>query len=94
MTGVHIAYWFAQHNKTLKRTGVGSHDGDEKDEGPKAPPQLLYCGPSNKSVDVVAGKSRVSCIYLSIHLPRACLSVHLFLSFSKLKALFFFLIDN
>ena len=27
-----------------------------KDKVPeKAPPQVLYCGPSNKSVDVVAG---------------------------------------
>ncbi|KAJ7378347.1 helicase [Desmophyllum pertusum] len=38
ITGVHIAYWFARRNS--QRT--------------EALPQVLYCGPSNKSVDVVA----------------------------------------
>ena len=52
ITGVHVAYWFAEINRRstpLERTT--SADGTPD----KAPPQVLYCGPSNKSVDVVAG---------------------------------------
>ena len=52
ITGVHIAYWFAEINRRntpLKRTTPAEEIPD------KAPPQVLYCGPSNKSVDVVAG---------------------------------------
>ena len=43
VTGVHIAYWFAEQNKT------------KKSKKKKSPPQVIYCGPSNKSVDVVTG---------------------------------------
>lgn len=52
ITGVHVAYWFAEINRRntpLERTTSGDGIPD------KAPPQVLYCGPSNKSVDVVAG---------------------------------------
>ena len=43
ITGVRLAYIFAEINRQ-RRT-------DE----PRIQPQVLYCGPSNKSVDVVAG---------------------------------------
>ena len=40
MTGAHIAYWFAYQNKTTISPSS----------------QVIYCGPSNKSIDVVASK--------------------------------------
>ncbi|XP_038049673.1 helicase with zinc finger domain 2-like [Patiria miniata] len=40
VTGVHLTYFFGEVNKQLSAVGRG--------------PQVLYCGPSNKSVDVVA----------------------------------------
>ena len=36
-----------------KRTGKMESEENE----PKAPAQVIYCGPSNKAVDVVTGKS-------------------------------------
>ena len=42
VTGAHIAYVFARLNKTLNT--ADSHQC------------VLYCGPSNKSVEVVFGK--------------------------------------
>ncbi len=39
-TGAHLAYVFARHNKVLNRSQVNYKC-------------VLYCGPSNKSVDVV-----------------------------------------
>ena len=60
VTGVHIAYWFTERNKRLapfknleKRAGESKSEESE----PKAPAQVIYCGPSNKAVDVVTGKS-------------------------------------
>lgn len=51
ITGVHIAYWFAMINEK----NTPSNRTTPADDVPnKAPPQVLYCGPSNKSVDVVA----------------------------------------
>ncbi|XP_068675109.1 3'-5' exoribonuclease HELZ2-like isoform X2 [Montipora foliosa] len=55
VTGVHIAYWFVEKNKCSKsykvwEKGLGQ---TEKEESSKAPPQVIYCGPSNKAVDVV-----------------------------------------
>ena len=47
VTGVHIAYWFAQMNK--KRSPSMEKDGEECNGF-----MVFYCGPSNKSVDVVA----------------------------------------
>ncbi|CAH1274496.1 HELZ2 [Branchiostoma lanceolatum] len=45
VTGVHIAYYLAQMNKLIQSvSGEGMY-----------PPQVLYCGPSNKAVDVVIG---------------------------------------
>ncbi|CAB4015333.1 Hypothetical predicted protein, partial [Paramuricea clavata] len=45
VTGVHIAYWFAQLNK--RKTASVKKDGYNGS-------MVFYCGPSNKSVDVVA----------------------------------------
>ena len=58
ITGVHIAYWFAERNKKLKSYKVLEKDtGENECAGAyKAPPQVIYCGPSNKSVDVVTGR--------------------------------------
>ena len=47
VTGVHIAFGFAKRNK---QNLPGSLDEV------KAPSQVIYCGPSDKAVDVVAGK--------------------------------------
>lgn len=43
-TGAYLAYFFSQMNRSLPcdlRSGMT--------------PKILYCGPSNKSVDVIAG---------------------------------------
>ncbi|XP_071941737.1 3'-5' exoribonuclease HELZ2-like [Antedon mediterranea] len=42
VTGAQLAYYFSEMNTKIPPTGKGR-------------PQVLYCGPSNKSVDVVAG---------------------------------------
>ena len=42
VTGAYLVYFFSQHNQLLPETGDRS-------------PQILYCGPSNKSVDVITG---------------------------------------
>ena len=54
---MHIAYWFAERNKRSKSYKVWENDIGENrvEEGYKAPPQVIYCGPSNKAVDVVTG---------------------------------------
>ena len=54
VTGVHIAFGFAKRNKQNLHT----FDPGSLDEV-KAPPQVIYCGPSNKAVDVVAGKFKI-----------------------------------
>lgn len=41
VVGFHIVFWFHKLNEELPPSG--------------SPPCILYCGPSNKSVDVVAG---------------------------------------
>ncbi|XP_022809791.1 uncharacterized protein LOC111346790 [Stylophora pistillata] len=54
VTGVHIAYWFAHRNrKTFSQSDQNPTESDNVD---KLIPlsQVIYCGPSNKSVDVVA----------------------------------------
>ncbi len=43
VTGAHIAYILAMKNRKVSRGGVDKR------------PFVLYCGPSNKSVDVVFG---------------------------------------
>ncbi|XP_033628979.1 uncharacterized protein LOC117291425 isoform X1 [Asterias rubens] len=42
ITGAHLAYFFTNMNKSLPPSAKGR-------------PQVLYCGPSNKSVDVISG---------------------------------------
>ncbi|XP_072540872.1 3'-5' exoribonuclease HELZ2 isoform X2 [Salminus brasiliensis] len=49
VVGVHIVYWFFKENQKLPPCQK------VKDEEPKKR-GILYCGPSNKSVDVVAGQ--------------------------------------
>ena len=52
VTGVHIAYWFAQLNQKRKLA-------EEKEEEEHTGSMVFYCGPSNKSVDVVARKYKL-----------------------------------
>lgn len=53
ITGAHIAYWFAYLNSRHNDNALSDTLIDEIPK--KAPRQVFYCGPSNKSVDVVAG---------------------------------------
>ena len=57
VTGVHIAHLFTKLNMQLLSQETSSHNTDT--ESAKAPPQVIYCGPSNKSVDVVACKCKL-----------------------------------
>lgn len=50
VVGVYIVYWFVELNSKHPRTS-----GSMKDEDKNKKEVVLYCGPSNKSVDVVAG---------------------------------------
>ncbi|XP_022797848.1 helicase with zinc finger domain 2-like [Stylophora pistillata] len=51
VTGAHIAYWFAHQNK------INFSQSEQKlVESDGSSSQVIYCGPSNKSVDVVAKK--------------------------------------
>lgn len=49
VVGVNIVYWFLKMNSENPRISEDPRDKDKKEV-------ILYCGPSNKSVDVVAGK--------------------------------------
>ena len=51
-TGAHIAYVFALLNRQLNQQ---SH----RESGQSHRQCVLYCGPSNKAVDVVLGKKSV-----------------------------------
>uniref|UniRef100_A0A5F8HJ18 Helicase with zinc finger 2 n=1 Tax=Monodelphis domestica TaxID=13616 RepID=A0A5F8HJ18_MONDO len=53
VVGVHIVYWFNKLNQEKPETDPLPLTGDNKNRGEKC---ILYCGPSNKSVDVVSGK--------------------------------------
>ncbi|XP_068761003.1 3'-5' exoribonuclease HELZ2-like isoform X3 [Montipora capricornis] len=53
VTGVHIAYWFAERNIASKSYKIWEKGQGQTEESPKAPPQVIYCGPSNKAVDVI-----------------------------------------
>ncbi|XP_067043097.1 3'-5' exoribonuclease HELZ2-like isoform X4 [Acropora muricata] len=56
VTGVHIAYWFTERNERLapfKNREKRAGENEREENGPKAPAQVIYCGPSNKAVDVV-----------------------------------------
>ncbi|XP_044184435.1 uncharacterized protein LOC114957638 isoform X2 [Acropora millepora] len=53
VTGVHIAYGFTERNKRLppfkkREKRAGKNENEET-----GPAQVIYCGPSNKAVDVV-----------------------------------------
>ncbi|XP_066558925.1 3'-5' exoribonuclease HELZ2 isoform X2 [Amia ocellicauda] len=50
VVGVHIVYWFFSQNKNMRSTKKSK----ECDGMPMKKDCILYCGPSNKSVDVVA----------------------------------------
>lgn len=50
VVGLHIVYWFHRSNEDKMPT-VSSSSDDE----PLGGPCVLYCGPSNKSVDVLGG---------------------------------------
>ena len=52
LTGVKLVYWYVDMNKQHARSG-GSHR------------QVLYCGPSNSSVDVAASKLH-SCLFANV----------------------------
>ena len=60
VTGVHIAYWFVKRNMQLRQDPLDIALPNSEDQLPEAPPQVIYCGPSNKSVDVVASKCKKS----------------------------------
>ncbi|XP_074144959.1 LOW QUALITY PROTEIN: 3'-5' exoribonuclease HELZ2 [Sminthopsis crassicaudata] len=51
VVGVHIVYWFHKLNQEKPETAPLPLRGEKKDKGEKC---ILYCGPSNKSVDVVS----------------------------------------
>uniref|UniRef100_A0A5F8GV91 RNA helicase n=1 Tax=Monodelphis domestica TaxID=13616 RepID=A0A5F8GV91_MONDO len=51
VVGVHIVYWFNKLNQEKPETDPLPLTGDNKNRGEKC---ILYCGPSNKSVDVVS----------------------------------------
>ncbi|CAN2389921.1 Helicase with zinc finger [Pristimantis euphronides] len=51
IVGAHLVYWFNQVNKEAELLAMG--DGEEEGSVRQV---LMYCGPSNKSVDVVAEK--------------------------------------
>ena len=60
VTGIHTAYWFVKRNMKLQpqENFLDTEDSDIDDPDcahqTKSPRQVIYCGPSNKSVDVVA----------------------------------------
>ena len=60
LTGVHIAYWFARRNREFGPIPTSPRKDDDSDDeiesAPDASPQVIYCGPSNKSVDVVVSE--------------------------------------
>ncbi|XP_012885839.1 PREDICTED: helicase with zinc finger domain 2 [Dipodomys ordii] len=50
VVGLHIIFWF--HKSNQEQTPPR---GGPEGEGPQGAPRIIYCGPSNKSVDVLAG---------------------------------------
>lgn len=54
MVGIHIVYQFFKKNKDFLATSESSKSN--RDQKPPKKPAILYCGPSNKSVDIVAGE--------------------------------------
>ena len=69
ITGAHLVYFFNRQNQLLPPSG---------DENQR--PQILYCGPSNKSVDVITGKrsSKLSPDSVRVHVYKhLSLLIHL-----------------
>ena len=57
MVGVYLVYWFFKLNSMNQRKIDSPKDRVmTKDKTKDSHEVILYCGPSNKSVDVVAGK--------------------------------------
>lgn len=56
VVGTHIVYWFHKLNEESVEKDQTSCLEGEKHKKRKC---ILYCGPSNKSVDVVAGNYRL-----------------------------------
>lgn len=56
VVGTHIVYWFHKLNEESIEQDKTPCLEEEKDKRRKC---ILYCGPSNKSVDVVAGKYHI-----------------------------------
>lgn len=54
MVGIHIVCQFFMKNKDFLASSETSKSIPDKK--PPKKPAILYCGPSNKSVDIVAGK--------------------------------------
>uniref|UniRef100_A0A672NQL6 Uncharacterized protein n=1 Tax=Sinocyclocheilus grahami TaxID=75366 RepID=A0A672NQL6_SINGR len=55
VVGIHIAYQFFMKNQDLLASSKFSKSSKSTlDEKPPKKPAILYCGPSNKSVDIVA----------------------------------------
>ncbi|KAK7177036.1 hypothetical protein R3I93_001093 [Phoxinus phoxinus] len=52
VVGIHIVYQFFMKNKDFLATSESSKSNP--DQKPPKKPAILYCGPSNKSVDIVA----------------------------------------
>lgn len=50
VVGLHIIFWLCQSHQEQESTR--SHPGRA---GQPGGPRILYCGPSNKSVDIMAG---------------------------------------
>lgn len=67
VVGAYIVYWFSQLNSKKPQILEELKDKEKKEV-------ILYCGPSNKSVNVVAGKLifrnkkcwRILFLYLSV----------------------------
>jgi len=66
LIGVKIAYWYTEWNKRIAVDGYTTDDIRE---------QVLFCGPSNSSVDVAASKYSVEIIIvISLYHPVICMS--------------------
>jgi len=63
VVGIHIVYQYFMKNKNFLPTSESSKSTPDKK--PPKKPAILYCGPSNKSVDIVAGES---CILVFLYI--------------------------
>ncbi len=64
VVGIHIVYQFFMKNKDfLASSKFSKSSKSTPDEKPSKKPAILFCGPSNKSVDIVAGELRLVVFY-------------------------------